>query len=129
MEEQPVLFETAKLAKEKGFDEYYMDCYDPNGKIIPLRNQAALIEEVFCSAPTQALLQKWFREVWRIEVFVYCNASGWMWEINKAFSKDSFSGGTSVKWSEETGPNESGEWDTYEEALEVGLFEALKLIK
>lgn len=26
------------------------------------------------------------------------------------------------------GPNDGGNWDTYEEALEAGIFEALKLI-
>ena len=50
-------------------------------------------------------------------------------EINKAYFVHQFSGGTSIAFSDFSGPNDSGEWDTYEEALEVGIFEALQLIK
>ena len=80
-------------------------------------------------APTQSLLQRWLREIHNFEVLIYCNASGWIWDINRAYSKNNLSGGTGIKWSEESGPNGAGQWETYEEALEQGLVEALKLIK
>ncbi len=77
------------------------------------------------SAPTQSLLQKWLREKHNMEVLVTCNASGWFWEINKAYPNN---GGTFIAWSGDNGPNDAGHWETYEEALETGLEQALKLI-
>jgi hypothetical protein len=135
MEEQLIGFETAKLANEQGFDfhcngfryhivtkklTYFGNDDGAGGEYMNSRE--------FIVAPTQSLIQKWLREVHKLEVLVYCNAFGWMWELNKAFSKDSFSGCTFIKWSENSGPNDSAQWDTYEEALEEGLKEALNII-
>ena len=78
-----VSFETAKLAKEKGFDEPCYDCYNPhgmrfsngwceyiydNGIEIPFDNED--IKEKDILAPTQSLLQKWLREIYSIDVYV-----------------------------------------------------------
>jgi len=122
MEEQKVMFEIAKLAKEKGFDDYYRDCYDQQGIIIPLFRQAALIETVFCSAPTQSLLQRWLREVHNI----YVNSDYYQGYPEVRFYYD-------IKILIDDNYNGNQDSDdaiyTYEQAMELGLQEALKLIE
>jgi len=71
MKEQLVIFETARLAKEKGFNEetlYYFRSEHSLGKnVITYRTNTQMnvwedTQEKW-SAPTQALLQKWLREM------------------------------------------------------------------
>jgi hypothetical protein len=126
MEEELITLETAKLAEKKNFDEVTLSFYRDNGKadfsIASDRPNSRLARNNF-SAPTQSLLQKWVRDVHNIHCSSECNASGWMWVIEKT-------NGTFIKDSEFSGDiPESGMWGTYEEALEKGLQEALKLIK
>lgn len=174
MEEQLISFETAKLAKEKKFQEktpfyyYYYENNKNNKRLYPekilksklIENKAfhtryricgggpdatdyeqsfvkykdLLIDinkyparNIMFQAPTQSLLQKWLRETHNIHCSSWCNASGWAWEIKKT-------NGTHISIMnidgnvEGTNPD-SGVFDTYEESLENGLFEALKLIK
>jgi hypothetical protein len=128
MKEQLLSFETAKLAEEKGVDLYSEDYYIISTGKFETSLSGVYNNKTIVKAYTQSLLQKWLRDKHKIEVLVYCNASGWMWELNKAMNIDWFSGGTFIKFSEYSGPNNSGEWNTYEEALEQGLVEALKLI-
>lgn len=141
MEEQNVSHNVASLINDKGFKE--VRCLSvfvneeledfPEGE---LYSNSDLQSEWFKNnhnydvvVPTQSLAQKWIREVHKLEVLVYCNASGWMWEINKAYEIGSLSGGTFVSFSDFSGTNDSGEWDTYEDALDEGLHAALNLIK
>lgn len=49
-------------------------------------------------------------------------ACGYGYEISKADN------GTHITSSVYEGTNDGGEWDTYEEALEAGILETLKLI-
>lgn len=60
MEDELVLQETAKLAKEKGFDEYYIS-----------------------ERPTQSLLQRWLREVHKIHLTVIHRAYSGLDKIDK----------------------------------------------
>lgn len=83
----------------------------------------------YFSAPTCEELKVWLIEKHRLEVLVYCNASGWVWELNKAFNKDWCSGGTHISWSDDKDPNERGAWNDYHEAFNEGLFAALEYIK
>jgi hypothetical protein len=53
---------------------------------------------------------------------LYNCACGYGYEISKADN------GTHITSSVYEGPNDGGKWDIYEEALEAGLQEALKLI-
>ena len=141
MEERLISFNTARLSKESGFDwkvtHHYRDGGLYTSELInggaPYNMNCQKEQDLWnCnlySAPQQSLLQKWLRDEHNIEVLVYCNASGWLWELNKAFSKSWLSGGTHISWSDSNGPNESGSWEIYEEALEAGLLEAFKLIK
>lgn len=73
------------------------------------------------SAPTQSIAQKWLRETKNLHITIYNSASGYTYDISKADM------GT-VLYCFPEGPNDGGNWDTYEEALEAGIIKALKLI-
>jgi glycerol kinase len=68
-------------------------------------------------APTQEQTQKWIREKYGIHVEIYSNASGWGWILTKI-------NGTGMMEIED-----DIFFDSYEEALEVGLNKALEFIK
>ncbi len=68
------------------------------------------------SVPTLAQLQTWIREHRGVHIEVGRNASGYFWTMCKSYT------GTDLGYSEYRGPNASGVWDTYEEALDDGLF-------
>lgn len=119
MKKQLIQLETAKLAKEKGFQELCFYSYNKNGTLeIPYGENGSTY-----SAPTQSLLQKWLRDVHNIDIAVGVGDSGALWGYT-IFAvdeqKSSYRGYPFV--------NEII-YDTYEETLEAGLLEALKLIK
>mgnify|MGYP001025205296 FL=1 len=129
MTEEFVTLETAKLLKEKGFKEdvftfYEVDCVEGDMILSETYDESENFNEKndCLSAPTQSLAQKWLRETKNIHICVYNCACGYGYEISKADN------GTHITSSVYEGPNDGGEWDTYEEALETGLQEALKLI-
>lgn len=129
MTEEFVTLETAKLLKEKGFKEdvftfYEVDCVEGDMILSETYDESENFNEKndCLSAPTQSLAQKWLRETKNIHICVYNCACGYGYEISKADN------GTHITSSVYEGPNDGGEWDTYEEALEAGILEALKLI-
>nr|DAL82094.1 MAG TPA: hypothetical protein [Caudoviricetes sp.] len=71
--------------------------------------------------PPQSIAQKWLREIKKLHITIYNSASGYTYDISKADM------GT-VLYCFPEGPNDGGNWDTYEEALEAGIIKALKLI-
>lgn len=120
MEEQRIDFETAKLAKEKGFDwlsqYYYMD---GRSYYAMIKNANKRIAKSCCSAPTQSLLQRWLREKYDIHVNARYSQTdrkyGYHLEyIRKGQKYHDFTRTTCDK--------------SFEEALELGLKEALKEI-
>ncbi len=138
MKEQLITFETAKLAKEKGFPqikdlpinsgmdywEYGAKAKDPQWLI---NGYGEASTETPISAPTQSLLQKWFREekVFYAEAnhandenYKILGTSGYFYTVSddETLYKDSVVQGIQL-------------FKTYEEALEEGLKETLKLIK
>ena len=138
MEERLISFETAVLAKEKGFPQYdyffnnrleisnYCS-HDKTGEIELNSGEWGTIE---CTAPTQTLLQKWLREVHGIHVqpFYHPNTISTREikpevEIVRVFAKD----GITKSILPPSLRNE--EFDTYEQAFEKGLLAALKLIQ
>ncbi len=115
MKEQLITFETAKLAKEKGFKEMVANHYTtelvmPKKTILGASTNG---EEDKVSAPTQSLLQKWLREEHNIHI-----ESALTFGLRYSFK---------VYKGIDVGMNT--DVDTYEEALEKGLYEALKLIE
>jgi ABC-type uncharacterized transport system permease subunit len=123
MTETLISFETAKLVKEKSFNEACVWYFTPElieyGFKIPLKN-SELGE--FYSAPTQSLLQKWLREVHNIhisiKIYTYINFN----KIKHQFSIRNLN--NKITYSKTI-----YSISTYEEALEEALFESLKLIK
>ena len=124
MKEQLITFETAKLAKEKGFDEFGKHYYNKTGKefsfYAKLANHTTGVHNLTCTAPTQSLLQKWLREVHKIHVTTVSSRGGswgcWIYDLDNY--------GNITPWS-----LDELEYPSYEEALAEGLHAALKLIK
>ena len=117
MKEQLITFDTAKLAKERGFNisnsGYF---YDKEGYKVLDTPFDKLIWGGKFPAPTQSLLQKWIREEHNIHTWAYPHINDDMY-YGVRFYKD-YSNNGSID-----------AFKTYEEAIEKGLYEALKLIK
>ena len=132
-----VTYEQAVQLKELGFDwgcyhYYYKDdkklcTYSSIGYGDDCRNwndeYNSAIGDSECSAPTLAQAQKWLREK-EIEVGVFAKYDGeirtgkWMWLMRK-FDTHLF----------DTIFSEDVSYDTYEEALSIGINQALELLK
>jgi len=131
MKEELISFKTAKLAKEKGFDEwcyawYYEDklvSYRPTKEGVPSngvrRNHSNQFNDshLHCSAPTQSLLQRWLREEHdlHIKMIPYKGKDPTFYQSEV----DGMGTGCLVETIND---------DSYENILEVSLFQALKLI-
>lgn len=123
MEDTLISFETAKLAKEKGFNWKTYYYYNLDSK---LNDESTILDRVNGmynhkfqggnSAPTQSFLQKWLREKHKIHVQILPYNHKYLISLLKYGQNGS-------------NPNFDEEHSTYEEALEIGLQEALKLIK
>ena len=126
MEDTRITFETAKLAKGKGFPQetnrleipYYNYKGEFKGDVSDWRIRKYIRGEdtsdiEFVSAPTQSLLAKWLREEHNIHLIAYknINIDGYDWCF---ITTDGITNINSYK--------------TYEEAYEIGLYQALKLI-
>jgi outer membrane cobalamin receptor len=67
MTEELISFETAKLAKEKGFDEHCKHAFTNDGKF-QYYEEDGFNSETYTTSPSQSLLQKWLREVHAIHI-------------------------------------------------------------
>ena len=138
MNDQLISFETAKLAKEKGFNiptrgfiepkyhdtiEFIDDtCLYVYDGYSPIKEHHQILEEGWYLAPTQSLLQRWLREVHNINV-----ESNYLPNIQKY----------GCLYIPMTGKAKRSDikfvhkfyYDTYEEALEIGLYQALLFVK
>ena len=103
MEEQVVSFETAKIAKEKGFKELCFHYYSNEGLQTPYLENGSSTDVDFrvdledlleqhnnlyhntASAPTQTLLQRWLREEHDIHIHIIREDSYYKFE-NKYYS-------------------------------------------
>jgi len=123
MEDQSTKLETAKLAKEKGFNwetrgfvNLSQDNHFDNDSLLENYNS----KEHTISIPTQSLLERWLREVHEIHVGVKpysCSRpENFEYEV-------SILGKRYGKWVR------IDSYLDYEDAMERGLEEALKLIK
>ena len=126
MKEQLVCFQVAKLAKEKGFNWKVINYFKLSTISNPLiedecrpQNINSLQSNPIFSRPTQSLLAKWLREEHHLIVIVAYQYehdstpySYWIYKENNSLPLN--------QW--------INDLKTYEEALELGLIEALKLI-
>jgi predicted transcriptional regulator len=147
MKNEKVTFDTAKLAKEKGFNEmvegsltkYLTTKVDPEspegGPFGWIEGELETSSEYFrnndpgadysCKNyimygwPTQAQLQRWLRDVHNIQVYCYSNTKNsegiyrdYVVHVNERAINDA----------------RDEEFQTYEEAMEVGLQVALEMI-
>ena len=136
MKEELIKFETAKLAKEKGFllhtiDVFYQ--YDGTKSLCHRNSKRALqvqdMDRPECYVPTQSLLQKWLREEHDIKLNLETTNrvnSGYICRVLYPPKEWSL---MSDKYRTFTPSKGNIEYKSYEQALEKGLQEALKLIK
>lgn len=128
MEEKLIEFETAKLAKEKGFNipcdgrwwiEPASDWKFSKQGVIKCDNSMDSI-----ARPTQSLLQKWLREVHNLHIGMHYDCS-----IIGGYIITDIIKSVEPRFINQVNKKSKYEnYKTYEEALEVGLLEALKLI-
>lgn len=117
--EDYVSFETAKLLKEKGFDEetrgYYPIKGDATGRLMFGSEYNHNHSQVQISAPTLQMTMKWLREVhglfigivFQLECLSKEDKLFWKWNISDKGNKFALV--------------EFGESDTYEEACEAAI--------
>ena len=124
MNKDYVSYEVAKLLNKKGFDINTGTFYG-NGGVFYHGSLAfhSCIRKEYGSypAPPLHIAQKWLRVEKDIHIMIDVCASGYypvLWKTN----------GTFIKTLADKGPNDGGVWSTYEEALQTGILESLKLI-
>lgn len=125
MTEELVTLETAKLLRKKGFNEYCRFVIGEDRVISDIISTWNLPPNSF-PAPTQSIAQKWLREIRGVYVYVE-PVIGKRWKLSFC----DFNVPTEESdWMENEINKGNGYkvYDTYEEALEAGLQEALKLI-
>lgn len=150
MKEELTTIETSKLAQEKGFDihikeAYYEtqehtlemgrggDCTFPYHAPRVLNFRADDNHTKFVAyAPTQSLLQRWLREVHGIYVNsehdLNPKGDGILYHTNWGFINVPTKEPRNTWYRVGGGYSENEEFKTYEEALEYGLQEGLRLI-
>lgn len=123
MREQLIDFDTAKLAKERGFLEpcfHYFSLeggekkFMEDGLYFPSKGENGRL----ILRPTQTQLQKWLREKYGIDILVQRSFSNGIkrYILTPCFDKPILKGYQSI------------EKNNYEEALEIALFKSLKYI-
>lgn len=128
MNEDFVPFELAKKLEEKGFNWKTLESYTDKIKqkhLVSIDSDIAVVEvkDIVNTYPKPTISQvlKWLREEKNISIEIYSTATGWGVEIYNAgnVKKDDYSGGSFL--AEIEGDNNSGRFDTYEEAALAGL--------
>lgn len=132
--EQFITLETARLAKQAGFDWEVYSCYyksspdrvSTNGTLTSNFNGYAF-QHIAISAPTQSVLQKWLREVKEIIVEP-------IYDLYDHCFYCRFANNKSKNWQYIVNRYDDGEvyiklcFNTYESTLEAGLQKCLTLI-
>jgi hypothetical protein len=118
MEDQLISFETAILAKEKGFDILDEDTNPIYVNGILLYRGHGCTDELLFVAIKQSLLQKWLREVHNIHIWIRFRQDE---PVNK------YEYNILIDINDKR--NEKAEiCESYENALEIALYESLLLI-
>lgn len=134
MEDTLVTFQTAKLAKEKGFigKLFVEDWYNSEGHLYRDCKSCFFDRDIYIEAPTQSLLQKWLREEHGIHIILIPTiTSDWTYKTTTVISERDNDVILGIKSVGDLPPYEGvfGEdFSTYEATLENALQAALKLI-
>jgi hypothetical protein len=121
MTDQLISFETAKLACKKGFREEQEFYIDSESRINHVHRG------FMC--PTQSLLQKWLREIHNFFICIKCDGKSKFDFHGYPLNEETWTGQRDKEYG--FGPEIGAKpyrFNSYEEALEIGLQEALKLI-
>jgi len=116
IEEDLITFETANLANEKGFNVWCSSAYFST-EYLGMATEIdydTFIKDTYL-APTQSVLQKWLRKNYHIHISVEYTGQYFV-KYKTGY------GSTYVNCANQN-------FNSYEQALEYGLFEALKSIK
>ena len=136
MKDELISFETAKLAKEKGFSWECVNVGTIVGHIYGSGLDNHNQYRGYVSIPTQSLLQRWLREGKDIDITVITNFKSSSTSIQKSYRVGIVYIENSLVETFFLRPKNNSildkvffdEFKIYEEALESGLKEALKLI-
>lgn len=139
MYEEAIKLETAKLASKKGFNIRQIQYFDSKDELVEIYSCYCDARDVnICScgaqesydaggnatqAPSQALLQKWLREIHNIHITMNISNIGNYYAQVYEFIPENKNNIFFFK-----SQNVFEKMNSYEEAMEVGLLEALKLI-
>ena len=140
IQEDYVSFETAKLLKEKGFEQktdyatsWYANQYYKNScqgewfegehqiieDIDDLCNVSYLSDMgIFIPAPTLQMAMKWLREVHNLVIEPYRTACGYLYTISSIpYGSTKYDNSQAFNGDDE----DSGQWSTWEKACEDGI--------
>lgn len=118
--EDYVSLEVAKMLKEKEFDYATLYYYEKNGKLgmMNLDAQSQMRKHGYMNdiypRPTLYEAAKWLRNRYKIHISIDTAMKRWFNLVCNTDDKELYSS--------------KGEYNTYEEALNAGILEALKLI-
>lgn len=117
IQERYCSYEISKLLREKGFDEscdhFYK--YDSTEIYRGTKFTNSQIGDKFYNAPTHQMAMDWLREIHKLHIEIYANASGYRFIISKPGGD-----GTDLVTDIE-GPNDGGAWDDYKDVVEAAL--------
>lgn len=121
IEESYVSRETARTLKEAGFDEICRSAYYATGNSAVMYERNSMLSPGYVSRPTQALAERWLREVHNLHVFAFFDYVERNWTYCIA-DLDAVTADAGMEMSESNYPS-------YKQAIEACLQEAIKLIK
>lgn len=124
MHDEIVTYEVAKLAKEKGFNEYVEAFYAEGCDTAHTQGPEKWNEyKGRYAAPTKSLLQRWLREEKGVTICVDIFDDGWFFDISTFYKQDTGIYEVDIPYKSS---NVSSVYDTYELALEDALKYALE---
>ena len=120
--EDYVSFETAKLLKEKGFDERVKSYYTESGLegyMLALKaTKNTELGNEFISRPTLQMTMKWLRENFNMNPVPYALSIGWAFDVFDLSDRDIT--GCKKLYSMDF-PTKNACYETYEEAAEAAI--------
>lgn len=128
--EDYVSFETAKLLKEKGFDENCSRSYVKDKLAVSQGFNNSYYTTMYSdasyrpvSAPTLQMAMKWLRENFNMDPVPYATSIGWYFEVFDLTQRDI----TGCALLYQVGiPSKEKMLETYEEACEAGIMYCLE---